>query len=172
MILSGHGWKKKLLGVIRMRTIDREIVSALIFSKDDQLLMGKKDPKAGGVYTDCWHLPGGGVEDGEELDVSLMREILEEVGIDISKYHRELVDANGSASADKTLKTGEKVFVNMWFNVYRVILPDKSDQIKIHLNDDLVESSWFRKDELSAVKLTPPSISLFRRLGYIKNKSF
>jgi hypothetical protein len=42
-----------------MREIERTIVSALIFSQDGKLLMGKKDPAKGGVYPDCWHIPGG-----------------------------------------------------------------------------------------------------------------
>lgn len=51
-----------------MRKINRIIVAALIFSKDGKLLMGTKDPRRGGVYSDCWHLPGGGVEEGETLE--------------------------------------------------------------------------------------------------------
>lgn len=43
-----------------LREITREIVSGLIFSADGKLLMGKKDPTKGGVYSDCWHIPGGG----------------------------------------------------------------------------------------------------------------
>lgn len=64
-----------------MRKIKREIVSALLFSKDNKLLMGKKDPTKGGVYPDCWHLPGGGVDDGESLVDALKREVIEEVGM-------------------------------------------------------------------------------------------
>jgi 8-oxo-dGTP pyrophosphatase MutT (NUDIX family) len=67
-----------------MRTIHRTIVSALIFSKDGKLLMGMKDPKNGGVYADCWHIPGGGVDEGETKEQALRREMLEEVGIDIA----------------------------------------------------------------------------------------
>lgn len=41
-----------------MREIERQIVSALIFSKDGKLFQGMKDPNKGGVYSDCWHIPG------------------------------------------------------------------------------------------------------------------
>jgi 8-oxo-dGTP pyrophosphatase MutT (NUDIX family) len=27
--------------------------------------MGQKDPNKGGVYSDYWHIPGGGVDNGE-----------------------------------------------------------------------------------------------------------
>jgi 8-oxo-dGTP pyrophosphatase MutT (NUDIX family) len=49
-----------------MRAIHRDIVSALIFAKDGKLLMGKKESDGGGVYADCWHIPGGGIDEGED----------------------------------------------------------------------------------------------------------
>jgi len=42
-----------------MRTINRDIVSAVILSKDFKILLGKKDPSKGGVYASSWHIPGG-----------------------------------------------------------------------------------------------------------------
>lgn len=152
-----------------MRTVQREIVSALIFSKDKKLFMGKKDPNSGGVYTDCWHIPGGGIESNESKVDALKREVLEEVGIDIGSCKIELVDDSNKGTAEKTLKeTGEKVLVEMHFNVYKVIVDDKtSGEIVVSLNSDLVEYRWFALDELPNVKHTPPSIKLFKKLGYL-----
>lgn len=42
------------------------------------LLRGTTAPQ----YPDCWGLPGGKVEVGEEPDVAMRRELLEETGID------------------------------------------------------------------------------------------
>ncbi|MGF7229667.1 MAG: NUDIX hydrolase [Candidatus Saccharibacteria bacterium] len=149
-----------------MKTIDREIVSALIFSKDGKLLMGMKDPKSGGVYVDCWHIPGGGVEKDETKEIALQREILEEVGIDISGASVALADDQGSGQTEKTLKeTGEHVLCNMKFNVYRVDLLVEAKDIKLQPTDDLATLEWVPINKLSDYKLTPPSISLFERLG-------
>lgn len=151
-----------------MRTIERQIVSALIFSRDNKLLMGMKDPKDGGVYSDCWHIPGGGIDEGESKREALIREVKEEVGIDISKDSIELVDDVGRGEAKKKMKdTGEEVMVQMQFNVYKVILNNKSDEVKVVLNDDLAGYRWFRLPELNKIKLTPPSVTLFRTLGYL-----
>lgn len=95
----------KHINTLNMREIYRKIASALIFSKDHQILMGKKDPARGGVYSDCWHIPGGGVDEGETLEQALRREVLEETGIDISPYKIKPIPFIGSGVAEKILKT-------------------------------------------------------------------
>lgn len=153
-----------------MREIHRTIVSALIFSRDGKLLMGRKDPKSGGVYLDCWHIPGGGVDEGETFEEALKREVLEEVGIDISPYKIVPIPEKHSGQAEKILKdTGEKVLCRMEFNIFRVDIPDKTvEEIEVKLNDDLAEFRWFTKDELPNVKQIPGGREFFQRIGLIK----
>ncbi len=151
-----------------MRTIQRKIVAALIFSKDKKIFQGMRDPKSGGVYIDCWHIPGGGVEENETEQQALIREIQEETGIDISIYPIELVDDKGTGQSEKTLDTGEKVLCEMTFSVYKINITDKNaDEIIVSLNDDLASYQWINISELKDVKITPPSKELFTRLGYI-----
>ena len=148
-----------------MRTIKREIVSALIFSKDGKLLMGKKDPAKGGVYAECWHLPGGGIDEGENKEQALVREVKEETNLDIGSLKQELVDDTAWGQSEKVLKdTGEKVLCNMHFNVYKVNLSSDSLNIELQPTDDLVELKWIGMDELKKVKLTPPSEKLFSKI--------
>lgn len=152
-----------------MKTVQREIVSALILSKDGKLLMVEKDPSGGGVYIDCWHLPGGGIHQGESQTDALRREIKEEVGIDILPDQIELVDDEGKGVSERTSKdTGEKIMIEMNFNVYEVVVNDSSSEIEIKLDKELSEYKWFALDELRTVKLTLPSIKLFTKLGYLK----
>ncbi len=151
-----------------MRSIKREIVAALIFSKDNKLFQGMKDPEHGGVYLDCWHIPGGGLDEGEDKIAGLIREVFEETGIDISLEKIELVDDLGTGESEKTLKeSGEKVLCHMIFNVYKIVLSKNSDEININLNDDLVKYRWTDLNDLKNLKLTPPSVELFTRLGYL-----
>lgn len=119
------------------KVIYRDIVSALIFSKDRKLFMGMKDPSKGGVYVDCWHIPGGGVDEGEAKHESLERELKEEVGLEIDPAHFRLIEDSGEGESIKTV------------------------------NDDLVKYEWAGLEDLGKYKLTPPSVSLFRKLGYI-----
>lgn len=152
-----------------MREIQRDIVSALIFSKDGKLFQGMKDERKGGVYYDCWHIPGGGVDAGENKEDALKREIREEAGIDISTYGINLIDDAGTGVSRKILPSGEEVLCKMKFYVYRVDINDKnSAEIVVNLNDDLVKYRWTSLGELANIKLTPPSIELFKKIGYLK----
>lgn len=151
-----------------MRTIYRTIVSALIFSKDGKLLMGMKDPAKGGVYSDCWHIPGGGIDEGEDELVALQRELMEEVGIDITGQKVILIDSSGSGQSEKTLAGGEKVICEMSFHVYRIDLNQSVDKIQVMLNDDLVRIEWIDLSDLLKYKLTPPSRKLFTKLRWLE----
>lgn len=68
-----------------MKTISRDIAGAILFSNDEHVLIGKNNK--GGVYEDLWVIPGGGIDEGETIEQAVCREILEEVGIDISGAH-------------------------------------------------------------------------------------
>ena len=150
---------------MELRKTKRDVVAALIFSKDGKILMGTKDPKKGGVYSDCWHLPGGGVEPGETNKQAVIREVKEETGLDISAEQAELADDLGSGTAERTLPDGEQVLVEMRFFAFRVNLQQNAADVVIKLGDDLVHAEWFTKEQLKTVKLTPPSVTLFARLG-------
>ncbi len=154
-----------------MRKIHRDIVSALIISKDEKLFMGKKDPNGGGVYSDCWHIPGGGVDEEKDKVQALVREIKEETGIDISNYKIKLVDDEGKGVSTRKLKdTGEIVECEMTFFVYKISVDEKvANEIKISLDDDLVEYEWVNLSNLSEYKLAPPSIKLFTKLGWLNS---
>jgi len=148
-----------------MREIQRDIVSALIFSKDGKLFQGMKDEKEGGIYSDCWHIPGGGIDSGENKEEALKREVMEETGINISDYKIDLIDDAGRGETKKTLATGEDVLCKMNFFVYKVEIDDKeSSEITVVLNDDLVKYRWADLSELANIKLTPPSAELFKKL--------
>jgi 8-oxo-dGTP pyrophosphatase MutT (NUDIX family) len=151
-----------------MRVIHRDIVAGLIVSKDDKFLFGMKDPKGGGVYADCWHTPGGGVEQGETQLEALAREIREEMGIDIAEASVTLLDDKGEGESEKSLKgSGEVVNAHMKFYVYKITFDKNAEDVKTMPGDDLEKFTWVDPDRLSEYKLTPPSIELFTRLGWM-----
>ena len=151
-----------------MRTIERKIVVGLIISSDNKIFQGRKDRAKGGVYSGAmWHIPGGGIEEGETMEEALIREMKEETGIDITNAKYELIDDVGKGEAEKTLPTGETVHVKMDFYTYKIELPTTADETNVTLDDDLDEYTWSTREELKDMKLTLPSEELFKRIGYL-----
>lgn len=150
-----------------MREIHRTIVAALIFSSDGKLFQGQKDQNGGGVYVDCWHIPGGGIEEGEEKLPALLREVQEETGIDATDMSITLIDDTGRGTSEKTLPGGERVLCHMTFITYRIDLPTSAAETVVTLSDDLAVYQWTSLDALKTLKLTPPSIELFTKLGWL-----
>ena len=151
-----------------LREIDRPIASVVIISKDNKILMGRKDSAKGGVFPNAWHIPGGGIDEGESLEQAAKREALEEVGIDLADESIKLLPFPGRGESPKTLSSGERVWCNMIFNRFEARLSKLSKDIMTEPNDDLVELRWFREDELANVELVPGGREFFIEAGYLK----
>jgi len=96
-----------------MRKIKRDSVSALIFTKDGKLFQGMKDPAKGGVYADCWHIPGGGIDEGEDKRTALIREIQEETGI----AYRHTKSSSLTTPVAANAKNGQRTRVRTFFAI-------------------------------------------------------
>lgn len=130
--------------------------------------MGRKHSQGGGVYVDCWHIPGGGIDEGESLVDGVIREVKEEVGIVLTKQQLKQIPGKGSGISEKTLKdTGERVLCHMEFNRFEVHMNDVSDNIVLSLDDDLVEVRWFTQEELESVQQIPGGREFFKEMGYM-----
>lgn len=63
-----------------------EVVAAVLTQPDGRVLLAQRPP--GKVYAGYWEFPGGKVEPGESLDTALSRELLEELGIVVTRTCR------------------------------------------------------------------------------------
>lgn len=141
----------------------RDIVGAFIFSADGKLLLGK-----GGVYGDDWLVPGGGIEEGESKLAAVKREVTEETGIDLAGAHIERIAGALTGESEKMLRdTGERVLVKMRFYNFRIDLPDVAQNITLKTEDDFTQAKWVALGDLSGLKLSPPSITTLRKMGYL-----
>jgi len=118
------------------------------------------------VYPGLWAIIAGGIDDGESHREALDREVLEEGGIDISKYPAEFIDA-ARDEAEKTLSSGERVWCKMKFNTYKVTITDRNaDEIPVVLDEEHTEYAWVAPEDLKSMQCNAPSVVLFRKLGY------
>ncbi|RFS14100.1 NUDIX domain-containing protein [Emticicia sp. C21] len=64
------------------------VSTCLLFDKNDKLLIYLRDDKPTISYPNHWDLFGGIIEDGETPEQALLREIKEEIGVDLHTYSK------------------------------------------------------------------------------------
>jgi putative (di)nucleoside polyphosphate hydrolase len=58
----------------------RPCVGAVLFNPTGLVWVGKRIPKPGDNLKDAWQMPQGGIDDGEDPESAVFRELMEEVG--------------------------------------------------------------------------------------------
>jgi ADP-ribose pyrophosphatase YjhB (NUDIX family) len=152
----------------------RYIVSAII-QDGDRIILGKK-AKGAPPYPDVWHLPGGGVEDMEKarllceagdfdnayFHTELRREVAEEVGVEITNIRNIIPEFRSEPrQGDGKNKNGEPT--HYYFLEY---LCDYASG-EPRPGDDLAEVRWVQKSDLQHTSVTPPSVEMYKELGWI-----
>lgn len=132
------------------------IIVAAVIHNGHKILLGKKSPGRG-PYPDAWHIPGGGVNLGEETcEEAILREIQEEAHIQVKNL--EKVQWNTDIEPDKHGEPTYYVFL-----VYRC----DYESGEIHAGDDLEDLQWVSIQELTNYNLNRPTSIYFKALGYI-----
>lgn len=133
----------------------RVIVVGLI-EKDDKVLLGKK-PENVGPYPNTWHIPGGGIDLGEEtIEEALRRELREEAGIEISD-----IEPLGFDEDHEPNKHGEMMhYIFLDFKAHYA-----SGEVKA--GDDINHLQWIEKSKLKSLNLNKPTRKLLKKLKYL-----
>ena len=130
--------------------------------KDNKIVLIKK---VGGPYNGKLDLPGGTIEWGETPEQTLIRELNEEVGIDVIEY--ELFDANSIIFEwihKEELERGHHLGV-----FYKVLdyNNDLLEDIKIdEQNDDSLGAKFYEIDKLKKSELSDIANLELGKLGY------
>lgn len=147
-----------------MKTIYKTIVSAIITSHNGKILLVLDES---GIYRGCWHNLGGSVEDGKKYEQILLEKILSSTGLDLSRYPLEQLDYIGGASQN-TDSSNEIATYVIKFIYFKVHINDRdSSEFLIKPINKSRRVEWFDLSDLSKLKLTPPGIILYKKLGYL-----
>lgn len=117
-------------------------VGSLIINDENELLL----IKAKGKFEDQWIVPGGKITFGETLIDALKREIKEETNIKV--YDIKFL------GVQEYIPSSDKHYVFIQFICYA-----NKDQ-KIILNREASQYGWFKKKDLSKIKIAPPTMNL------------
>lgn len=133
-----------------------------IIIKNDQILLIKK---YGGPYDKKLDLPGGTIEFNERPADALKRELLEEVGINITEY--KLFDCD-SVSFNWQYKN--KLFKVHHIGVFYQVLSYENEikeNIEIDtINDDSLGASFYKISDLKKEDISNPALLELTKLGY------
>ncbi len=144
-----------------MRQVKHLGVYGLIL-KDSEIVLIKK---VGGPYDGKLDLPGGTIEFGETPDETLIRELNEEVGINVTNY--ELFDANSIFIEWEHKNELEKLHHIGIF--YKVLDYDNEivENISIdEVNDDSMGAKFYEINKLKKKQLSSIANLEVKKLGY------
>ena len=122
--------------------ITKENIAGLILNPEKKFLLIQRAPKDDSL-PGFWELPSGGIDEGEDMETSVIREVKEESGIDISNENLKLVD---SESYSFTKENGD--IKNVTETTYLVSLDNTPEVI---LSDEHVNYQWVSLLELEDV---------------------
>ena len=130
--------------------------------RNDEIVLIKK---VGGPYNGKLDLPGGTVEWGEKPEETLLRELKEEVGIEVKKY--SLLDANSSTfewNHNEQLELGHHIGIFYLIDEYQGELISDINVDK--QNDDSLGAKFYNIKELHKKYLSNIAILEIEKLGY------
>ena len=120
-----------------------------MITKGDQLLLVQKNK---GAYKGLWDLPGGKIEFGEEPETTLIREILEETGLEIK--HQTFIKSD-AVVVNYTDEVMGKVTLHHVGFIFKVEVKDMKHLTPKQDDEELVCTKWCRLEEIEIESVTP-----------------
>ena len=126
-------------------------VAAALIQKDGKYLLTREVMANG---KERWIIPGGGIDFGESITEAIVREIKEELGLDIK--------------VGEYIGHFESIFPEV--NYHSIIFFHHAEQVSdnIELEDCVLEVKYFEPDEIKDLDLVISAEAIFKRLGVIE----
>ena len=117
----------------------------------NKILILKRHPNSK-TNANCWELPGGKVDPGEDFDKALIREFDEETALAI-----ELWDLIGAVQEDFPHKKTIALVMNV-----KIL----SDDIEIKISDEHIDWKWATTHEIKELEISPWFKKLLKEKEY------
>ena len=124
-----------------MKTI--EVVAAII-KKQDKIFITRRSY---GEFADMWEFPGGKIELGESREEALIREVKEELELDINNL--------------EYLTTVEYDYPNFHFTMHCFICEICGGELVLNAHND---AKWVSLEELSTQKWVPADVEVVEKI--------
>ena len=130
-------------------------VPVIIQNSKKEILLGKRKKNCV-CYPGFWGLPGGLPEYGESLKGSAIREVKEELGVDIKiiEKSKEVYEVPGTKECD--------------MQAINIVFYGKIIKGKIAPKDETSEVKWFKLSEIKKMKLAYGHKKILRGEGLVK----
>jgi 8-oxo-dGTP diphosphatase len=131
--------------------IEHEYVKAVVgfLIRGDEILLGERIKVSGGLGQNTFAGPGGKVEPGETDDEAIKREIMEEIGVEITNYKR--------LGRIRFLNPGKQ---NWDFDASAYFVYEWKNKPQ---ETDVMRPVWFKTNELPVDKMWEDNIDLLTR---------
>jgi len=107
------------------------VVTNAIITHRGKILLGKKEEKEEHPISGEWHFPGGHLEEGEEPEEAIKRELKEEIGLDAEVH--QIADVTSNFGSDSP---------------FQVIYHAEAESNDAEVQDDLSDVKWVEPGEV------------------------
>ena len=138
----------------------RVIVCPIIENNGEVLLCKMADDR--GVFPGQWALSGGGMEPGEQMEEALLREIREELGVEL-----QIITIKPWTFADdvrvKTYADGSKEEIYMIYLLFDCVSANRH----VTFNEEFQEIAWVNPESLKQLDLNEATRITFAQKGLL-----
>ena len=120
-----------------------------IIVKGQEVLLVKKTR---GPHEGLWDLPGGKIEFGETPDTALVREVMEETGLEVLEYAYIKSD---SVVVNYVNQEGQNETLHQVGFIYSIKVKDTQSICPSVYEEDVISAEWFDLTRVSVDELTP-----------------